>query len=111
MPQSRCAFATATLGMFSPSPILDVALSKRGDQALSIKINKLDAENQIRIQLDLDDTAGSQYVPKIEVYGDEITGATVTLDYAGQITRGTFTEDGLARVPLPDDAPDCALIS
>ncbi len=82
-----------------------------GDQRLVVTIGKLDTENLIQLRLDVDDTQGSRYAPKIEVYGDEITGATVTLRYAGDQTFGTFDAEGNARIPLPKDAPDCLLLS
>ena len=92
-------------GKATLSPVTD------GDQHIHLAIRKLDSGTPIQVRLDVDDTAGSRYAPKVEVYGDEITGATVTLDYAGQKTHGTFNAAGRATVALPENTPDCALVS
>lgn len=82
-----------------------------GDQEFTVEIDKLDDTDRIQVRLDVDDTAGSAYAPKVEVYGDEITGATVTLIYADATTTGTFDANGNARVALPDNVPGCELLS
>lgn len=81
-----------------------------GDQLLIVKIARLDDETPIRLQMDVDDTAGTQYAPRIQVALDEMTGATVTLTHAGSTTSAPFDASGLARVPSAKDAPSCALI-
>ena len=86
------------------APVID------GDQHLSVTIGTLDKDGLIELRMDVDDTAGSARGPKIQVYADEITGATVTLNYAGAQTMGVFNSQGYARVPLADDAPGCNLL-
>ncbi len=81
-----------------------------GDQLLTVQITRLDVDTPIRLQMDVDDTAGTQYAPRVQVALHEMTGATVTLSYAGSTTSAPFDPNGLARVPLAENAPSCALI-
>jgi len=68
-----------------------------GDNALTLRLDKLGEGEEVAFTIDVDDTVGTR---EITVSRSEISGASVRLDMAGSSFDAVFTEASNVRVPL-----------
>lgn len=77
--------------------LLEIPEVRDGDNQIVLKINELEAGQNISFTIDVDDTVGTR---EITVSGEEISGANLTFTQAGKMASSVFGANAQTSIKL-----------